>query len=199
LAEHELKFDKVNLSWFDFFGSTTVAANMRKVEARQRRSGEAARRAGHADAAKPSDLLSSKVIRLANLLRRSSTLVYGRKLGLSQVEWRIVALVGEHAPVSLNALADLMGLDKGQVSRAVSALVASRLVLREYRREGRGIRITLTARGEDVYGELMASALERNRVLLAGMSAAEKIEFLNVLDRLTALARAILADEQERR
>ena len=178
---------------------------MRKIEARQRRDGEAMRRAGSAVGAKagakpkPSDLLSSKVIRLANVLRRSSTLVYGRKLGLSQVEWRIVALVGEHAPVSLNALADLMGLDKGQVSRAVSALVASRLVLREYRREGRGIRITLTARGEGVYGELMASALERNRVLLAGMSAAEKIEFLNVLDRLTALARAVLADEQERR
>ncbi len=171
---------------------------MRKVEARQRRGSETARRAGRAVAAKPSDLLSSKVIRLANVLRRSSTLVYGRKLGLSQVEWRIVALVGEHAPVSLNALADLMGLDKGQVSRAVSALVASRLVLREYRREGRGIRITLTAGGEDVYGELMASALERNRVLLAGMSAAEKIEFFNILDRLTALGRTILADEQSK-
>ena len=46
-------------------------------------------------AAKPSDLVSSKVIRLANVLRRSSTLVYGRRFGLSQVEWRIVALVGE--------------------------------------------------------------------------------------------------------
>ena len=62
--------------------------------------------------AKPSDLVSSKVIRLSNILRRSSTLVYRRKLGLSQVEWRIVALVGEHAPVSLNALAEHMGLDK---------------------------------------------------------------------------------------
>ena len=65
-------------------------------------------------AAKPSDLLSSKVIRLANVLRRSSTLVYGRRFGLSQVEWRIVALVGEHGPISLNPLAELMGLDKGQ-------------------------------------------------------------------------------------
>ena len=90
-------------------------------------------------AAKPSDLVSSKVIRLANVLRRSSTLVYGRRFGLSQVEWRIVALVGEHAPISLNALAELMGLDKGQTSRGVSALVVGRLVLREYRREGRGV------------------------------------------------------------
>ena len=123
---------------------------------------------------KPSDLVSSKVIRLANVLRRSSTLVYGRSFGLSQVEWRIVALVGEHAPVSLNALAELMGLDKGQTSRGVSALVARRLVLREYRREGRGIASRSRARGAQIYDELMTSALERNRVLLHGMSDAEK-------------------------
>ena len=147
-------------------------------------------------AAKPSDLVSSKVIRLANVLRRSSTLVYGRRFGLSQVEWRIVALVGEHAPISLNALAELMGLDKGQTSRGVSALVVGRLVLREYRREGRGIRITLSARGVQIYDDLMTSALERNRVLLHGMSAAETSEFFEILDRLTRLARTVLEREQ---
>ena len=149
-------------------------------------------------AAKPSDLVSSKVIRLANILRRSSTLVYGRKFGLSQVEWRIVALVGEHAPISLGALAEFMGLDKGQASRGVSGLVARRLVLREYRREGRGIRITLTARGAQIYAQLMTSALERNRVLLHGLSDAEKGEFLRILDRLTGRARTILEREQNR-
>lgn len=147
-------------------------------------------------AAKPSDLVSSKVIRLANVLRRSSTLVYGRRFGLSQVEWRIVALVGEHAPISLNALAELMGLDKGQTSRGVSALVAGRLVLREYRREGRGVCITLTKRGTQLYDELMISALARNDILLHGMSDAERREFFEILDRLTSLARSILEREQ---
>jgi DNA-binding MarR family transcriptional regulator len=147
-------------------------------------------------AAKPSDLVSSKVIRLANVLRRSSTLVYGRRFGLSQVEWRIVALVGEHAPISLNALAELMGLDKGQTSRGVSALVVGRLVVREYRREGRGVCITLTKRGARVYDELMISALARNDILLHGMSDAERREFFEILDRLTTLARSILEREQ---
>jgi DNA-binding MarR family transcriptional regulator len=136
------------------------------------------------------------VIRLANVLRRNSTLVYGRRFGLSQVEWRIVALVGEHGPISLNPLAELMGLDKGQTSRGVSALVARRLVLREYRREGRGVRITLTTRGAQIYDELMTSALERNRVLLQGMSQAEKSAFFEILDRLTRLARTLLEREQ---
>jgi DNA-binding MarR family transcriptional regulator len=146
--------------------------------------------------AKPSDLVSSKVIRLANILRRSSTLVYGRSFALSQVEWRIVALVGEHAPVSLHTLADLMGLDKGQTSRGVSALVARRLALRAHRRDGRGIAITLTARGGAIYHELMASALKRNRVLLDGLDDAERMQFFKILDRLTGLARNILEREQ---
>ena len=173
---------------------------MGKVRVDRRGNSELVRRRssrrGARAAAKPSDLLSSKVIRLANVLRRSSTLVYGRRFGLSQVEWRIVALVGEHGPVTLNALAELMGLDKGQTSRGVSALVARRLVLREYRREGRGIRITLSARGVQIYDDLMTSALERNRVLLHGMSAAEKNEFFEILDRLTRLARTVLEREQ---
>src|SRR5262245_9472573 len=171
---------------------------MAKAEATRRRNREAAPRAANEVAAKPSDLVSSKVLKLANVLRRASTLVYGRKLALSQVEWRIVALVGEHAPVSLNALADLLDLDKGQTSRAVSALVARRLMLREYRRDGRGIRITLTTRGLEIYGQLMASALERNRVLLDGMTAEEKTQLFAILDRLTALARTILSQEQGR-
>src|ERR671930_412930 len=138
---------------------------MGKVQVRRRGNSRPVRGSAPATAPKaaikPSELVSAKVIRLANLLRRSSALVYGRRFGLSQIEWRIVALVGEHAPLSLNALADFMGLDKGQTSRAVSALVARRLALREYRREGRGIRITLTARGAQIYDELMMSARER--------------------------------------
>jgi DNA-binding MarR family transcriptional regulator len=171
---------------------------MAKAEATRRRNREVARHPSGEAGAKPSDLVSSKVLKLANVLRRGSTLVYGRKLGLSQVEWRIVALVGEHAPVSLNALADLLDLDKGQTSRSVSALVARRLMLREYRRDGRGIRITLTARGTEIYRELMASALERNRVLLSGMSAEEKAQLFAILERLTTVARTILAQEQGR-
>jgi hypothetical protein len=42
----------------------------------------------------------------------------------------------------------------------------------------------------------MASALERNRVLLNGMTAQEKTPLFAILDRLTALARTILAQEQ---
>jgi DNA-binding MarR family transcriptional regulator len=83
--------------------------------------------------------------------------------------------------------------------RGVSALVTRRLLLREYRREGRGIAITLGPRGADVYRKLMASAFERNRVLLQGLTDAEKATLFDVLDRLIGIGRAILVEEQNTR
>ena len=76
-------------------------------------------------------LLSYRIITLATLLRRSASLTYRRQFSLSQIDWSILALVGEHAPLSHNQLADLIGLDKGQLSRGVSALVAKDLITRE--------------------------------------------------------------------
>ena len=74
--------------------------------------------------------------------------------------------------------------------------MARRLVLREYRRDGRGIHITLSTRGIEVFDELMASALERNRVLLQGLNDAEKTQLFKLLDRLTGIAGSILQREQ---
>ena len=152
---------------------------------------------GAAPPAKPSDLVSSKIMRLANILRRSSTVAYGRQFGLSHVEWRIIALLGEHAPATLGGLSELMGLDKGQTSRAVSALVARRLVLRKSRPQGRGIGLTLSARGSQTHAQLMLSALARNKVLLEGVDEADKIGLLAMLDRLTTRAKAILTEQND--
>jgi hypothetical protein len=45
----------------------------------------------------------------------------------------------------------------------------------------------------------MASAFERNRVLLQGLTDAEKAILFDVLDRLIGIARAILVEEQDAR
>src|SRR5262245_7878588 len=81
------------------------------------------RRAGEA-------LVSNRVLGLATLLRRSANLLYRRELALSEVEWRILAIVGDHAPLSLGTLVEVLGLDKGQLSRNVSALVRRRVLAR---------------------------------------------------------------------
>jgi DNA-binding MarR family transcriptional regulator len=150
------------------------------------------------DRPKPHELLVSyKVITLATLLRRSASLVYRRKLGLSQIDWTIIALVGEHAPLSLNDLSERMGLDKGQLSRGVAGLVRRGFLNRGRRREQRGIQITLTPRGIRAYEKLIEIALERNREMLARLSNRERQTLFKALAALSDVAREILRREQE--
>ena len=142
-------------------------------------------------------LVSYKVITLATLVRRTASIVYRRKLRLSQIEWSIVAIVGEHAPLSLNALADRMGLDKGQLSRGVAALVKRGLLNRGRRPAQRGIEITLTPRGARTYDKLIELALKRNEKMLASISERNRQVLFEALDSLTGAARTMLKEVQD--
>ena len=143
-------------------------------------------------------LMSARLITLVTQIRRTAALTYRRELGLSEVEWRVLSQIGEHAPLSLNALAEIIGLDRGQLSRGVTRLVAAGFVTRTARRGGPGILIGLTPAGEDQFLRLMALALERNAAFTRGIDARELATFSAVLDKMTANARALLAAEQAR-
>ncbi|MGE5145185.1 MAG: MarR family winged helix-turn-helix transcriptional regulator [Candidatus Eiseniibacteriota bacterium] len=141
-------------------------------------------------------LMSARLITVVTLIRRTAALTYRRELGLSEVDWRVLSQIGEHAPLSLNALAQIIGLDRGQLSRGVTRLVEAGLASRTARRGGPGILIGLTAAGAGVYDRLMAIALKRNSAFTRGISESELAIFSDVLDRMTANARALLIAEQ---
>jgi DNA-binding MarR family transcriptional regulator len=147
-------------------------------------------------------LVSNRLLSLATLLRRSANLLYRRELGLSEVEWRILAIVGDHAPLTLAALVEILGLDKGQLSRSVTALVKRRILTRTADpQDSREVRIALTPRGEETFDALIGLALNRNRELVAGLSGTEVAALLAALERLLANAKSMLAHslEQARR
>src|SRR3984885_15443840 len=73
-------------------------------------------------------MMSSRLMVLANLLKRGAILRYKRLAGLSSVEFGLVASLGRRPPMSVARLADAVGMDKGQISRALSELVARKLV-----------------------------------------------------------------------
>ncbi len=147
-----------------------------------------------------SALVSNRLLSLTTLLRRSANLLYRRELDLSEVEWRILAMVGDHAPLTLGALVEILGLDKGQLSRAVTGLVKRRILARTADpHDSREVQIALTRHGQEMFETLIALALERNRELLAGLDRAEIAALFAALDRLLANARAMLARSQARR
>ena len=67
---------------------------------------------------------------LANTLSRGAAARYSREFGVSLMEWRIVGTLALDAPLSLKQLARRFDLDKGQSSRAVTALLGRGLVRR---------------------------------------------------------------------
>ncbi len=73
-------------------------------------------------------MMSSRLMVLANLLKRGALLRYKRLAGLSSVEFGLVASLGRRPPMSVVRLAEAVGMDKGQISRALAELVARKLV-----------------------------------------------------------------------
>lgn len=141
-------------------------------------------------------LLTIRIVGLLDLMRRSGTLANRRSFDLSSVEWRIMNQVGAHAPLSLNDLAELLGLDRGQLSRAVKAMVTRDLLDRKRKPGGPAIVITLTDEGRALYARMIDLAAARNRFLTRDIPPEDLARTLEVLDAIRERANALLELER---
>lgn len=144
-------------------------------------------------------LQGPRLFKILSMIRRFAGPQARRELGLSDFEWRVMAQVGDRAPMSLNELAAASAHDKGQLSRGVKRLVEAGLLVRESRRGERGVFISPTPAGEEVYERLVRLAFTQNDLLIAGLSSEQLKVFSTVLDKLEANAQALLVAEQELR
>src|SRR4051812_30870431 len=134
-------------------------------------------------------MMSSRLMVLANLLKRGAMLRYKRTAGLSSVEYGLVANLGRQPPISVARLAEAVGLDKGQISRALADLVSRKLVTKAVNvRDNREVLVSLTKAGLAAHDAIVAGGQERNRRLLAGLSEADRAMLFGHIDRLTEKA-----------
>jgi DNA-binding MarR family transcriptional regulator len=145
-------------------------------------------------------MMSSRLMVLANLLRRGAILRYKRLAGLSSVEFGLVASLGRRPPMSVVRLAAAVGMDKGQISRALAELVSRKLVAKAVNpRDNREVLVSLTRSGLVAHDAILAGALERNQRLLEKLSQEELTMLLGYLDGLTDTAAQMLAAEKDLR
>jgi DNA-binding MarR family transcriptional regulator len=143
-------------------------------------------------------MMSSRLMVLANLLKRGAILRYKRLAGLSSVEFGLVASMGRRPPMSVVRLAEAVGMDKGQISRALAGLVSRKLVSKAVNpRDNREVLVGLTRTGLIAHDAIVAGALERNRRLLEQLDKDEVAMLLGHIDRLTRKAEAMLEAEKE--
>lgn len=110
---------------------------------------------------------------------------YATRFGISIPEWRVVANLGRHPGLSANQVAERSAMDKVTVSRAVAGLEAKGLL--ERARDGedkRRSRLTLSARGAEVYGEIAPLALGFERDLLTALTPEEARQLDRIIDKL---------------
>ena len=109
-----------------------------------------------------------------------------------------MASLGRRPPMSVARLAEAVGMDKGQISRALAGLVSRKLVSRAVNpRDNREALVCLTRTGLIAHETIVAGALERNRRLLEQLSEDEVAMLLGHIDRLTDTAAKMLDAEKD--
>ena len=154
--------------------------------------------ADEAELAPITAMMSSRLMVLANLLKRGAILRYRRLAGLSSVEFGLVASLGRRPPMSVVRLAEAVGMDKGQISRALAELVSRKLVAKAVNpSDNREVLVCLTRTGLIAHDTIVAGAQERNRRLLEQLSKDDLAVLLAQIDRLTDTAARMLAAERD--
>lgn len=135
--------------------------------------------------------LTYRIHLLHKLTDRESQRLYPMKTGLSLSDGRCLTAIGAFEPMSVNRLAQLANLDKGQASRAARSLVEQGLVAKgDVPGDARGVALTLTPRGRKAWHKTMDFVARRNQDIFDCLDARERQLLGELLDRLIARNRA---------
>ena len=134
--------------------------------------------------------LTYRLHQLHKLTDADSQSAYPAQTGLSMSDGRCLSTVGAFEPLSVKELAEKANLNKGQASRAAQALVDQGLVLKaDHPGDGRGVVLTLTASGRQVFKTAMRMIDQRNAEIFGCLTEQEQASLSAMLDRLVAHAR----------
>ena len=111
---------------------------------------------------------------------------YQTSYGLDIPEWRVIATLGFRADTcSAQFIAQCTRTHKSTISRAVTGLLARELIERvENSGDRRAFELRLTSKGTALYDELIPRLLLKERDILACLTAQERKNFADALDKL---------------
>ena len=123
--------------------------------------------------------------RLAAAVSQYLAAIYRGRFALEIPAWRVMATVGQDRGCTAQHVADSTRMHKTRVSRAIAQLTRRGLIERvASARDRRERLLRLTRAGRRMYARLVPLVLQRERTLLAALSAAERRAFLRGLGRL---------------
>jgi DNA-binding MarR family transcriptional regulator len=124
---------------------------------------------------------------LADAVSRALSRLYKDRYGLAVPEWRVLAHLGQYAPITAKAIAAHSRMHKTKVSRAVAELERLGFVRRaDSDKDRREEPLSLTVKGKAAYDDLAPKAADFARHLLDDLSAGERRALESAIDRLLA-------------
>lgn len=138
-------------------------------------------------------LISARLIRLLKIARESASYAYDEPCGLAELPRQIIVLIGNHGEATSSDLVALTGQEKAQISRAVKALEADRMIERASRRAP----LLLTDQGRLRFEAIMDVARARGDAFSVGLREGD-IEHLQSMTRtLTERAATLFTHERQ--
>ena len=130
-----------------------------------------------------------RLARLSSTVSSTIARAYDKEFGLSIPEWRVIAILGRFPGLSAVEVAEQTFLDKVAVSRAVTKLLKSGRIDREFADADRRRSIlNLSEKGRKVHDGVAKLALDFEKNLLDGLDKADIEKFDKVMDKLLARA-----------
>lgn len=120
---------------------------------------------------------------LSNRVSSSASSLYNEKFGIGVTEWRVLSYFKIHPWSTASKACELMGLDKGAVSRSIAFMVENGWL--EPRPQGlRKIEYRVTPSGNKLHNTVFRMAMAREEALLDGFSPAERDVLIAMLKRM---------------
>jgi DNA-binding MarR family transcriptional regulator len=134
----------------------------------------------------------------SNAVSRLIARAYEDRFGLTIPQWRLIAVLGEHGPLTQQDIGVRTVMDKVTVSRATHDLAKRKLVQRvPHDVDGRSHHLALSKAGARLYGEVAPVALEYEARLLRHFNPSSVENLKRFLLQLECAAQALAGAESD--
>lgn len=129
--------------------------------------------------------LTYRLGHLAKALSLTSSHIAKVTTGLNLVQWRLMLIIGLNNNATASEIAKYMTFDPGMMSRNISNLIDAGLVVaNQDETDRRARRLSLTAKGRDVFQTSVNGARSHNKAVLCDFSDEQIGMFIAMLDKI---------------
>lgn len=134
-----------------------------------------------------SEFLTFRLARLQAKLNSQAAHLLRQEAGLTLIQWRIIALIGQQPSTTASKVTGTGILDKGLFSRNLKTLSADGLVaITADPNDSRIQNLSLTAKGRKIFQTTLPKTRARQQALRANLTVQENEMLNSILDKLDA-------------